>query len=64
MNVPPEEPQILLKVRFADVDRSPSLNLGINFASTAFNQATGISTGQFGSAGVDRTPERLTYRLR
>lgn len=53
VNVPPEAPQILLKVRFADVDRSQSLNLGINFASTAFNQVTGISTGQFGSAGVD-----------
>jgi pilus assembly protein CpaC len=53
VNVPPEAPQILLKVRFADVDRSQNLNLGINFASTAFNQVTGISTGQFGSAGVD-----------
>jgi pilus assembly protein CpaC len=55
VNVPAEAPQILLKVRFADVDRSQSLNLGINFASTAFNQVTGISTGQFGAAGVDDT---------
>jgi pilus assembly protein CpaC len=55
VNIPAEAPQILLKVRFADVDRSQSLNLGINIASTAFNQVTGISTGQFGSAGVDGT---------
>ncbi len=41
-----------------------SINLGINFASTAFNQVTGISTGQFGSAGVDSRPERLTCRMR
>jgi len=55
VNIPAEAPQILLKVRFADVDRNESLNLGINLASTAFNQVTGISTGQFGSAGVDST---------
>lgn len=55
VNIPAEAPQILLKVRFADVDRNQSINLGINFASTAFNQVTGISTGQFGSAGVDDT---------
>lgn len=55
VNIPAEAPQILLKVRFADVDRSQSLNLGINFASTAFSQVTGISTGQFGGAGVDGT---------
>lgn len=30
VSVPPQERQILLKVRFADVDRSKSLNLGIN----------------------------------
>jgi pilus assembly protein CpaC len=53
VNIPAEAPQILLKVRFADVDRSQSLNLGINFASTAFNQVTGITTGQFGGAGID-----------
>ena len=55
VNIPAEAPQILLKVRFADVDRSQSLNLGINFASTAFNQVTGISTGQFGGAGHRRS---------
>ena len=31
VDIPPQEQQILLKVRFADVDRSKSLELGINF---------------------------------
>jgi pilus assembly protein CpaC len=53
VNVPAQEPQILLKVRFCDVDRSTSNSLGLNLASTAFNQTTGITTGQFGSSGVD-----------
>lgn len=53
VNVPAQEPQILLKVRFADVDRSVSQQLGMNLASSAFNQTTGITTGQFGSAGID-----------
>jgi pilus assembly protein CpaC len=45
VEVPPVEPQILLKVRFASVDRSASLNLGASFASGAFNQSTAIGTG-------------------
>jgi pilus assembly protein CpaC len=45
VSVPPEEPQVLLMVRFASVDRSTSLNLGVNFASGAFNQSTAIGTG-------------------
>ncbi len=53
VQIPAEEPQILLKVRFADVDRSATTNLGLNIASTAFNQATGISTGQFGGQAID-----------
>jgi pilus assembly protein CpaC len=45
VEVPPVEPQILLKVRFANVDRSSSKQLGVNFGSTAFNQTTAIGTG-------------------
>jgi pilus assembly protein CpaC len=45
VEVPPVEPQILLKVRFANVDRNTTRSLGINFASTAFNQTTAIGTG-------------------
>jgi len=43
--IPPEEPQILLKVRFADVDRSAAINLGTSLASGAFNQTTALGTG-------------------
>src|SRR5580700_4248894 len=53
VNIPDQEPQILLKVRFADVDRSASQQLGMNLASNAFNTTGGISTGQFGSSGID-----------
>ena len=45
VEIPPVEPQILLQVRFANVDRSAGIDLGINFASTAFNQTTAIGTG-------------------
>jgi pilus assembly protein CpaC len=55
VKVPEVEPQILLKVKFADVDRTASQSLGINIASAAFNQDTGISTGQFGNVGIDNT---------
>jgi pilus assembly protein CpaC len=44
VEVPAVEPQILLKVRFANVDRSASMQLGVNWASTAFNQTTSIGT--------------------
>jgi len=45
VEVPPVEPQILLQVKFANVDRSASLDLGVNLASAAFNQTTVIGTG-------------------
>ncbi len=45
---PVEEPQILLKVRFADVDRSFSSQFGINLFSTgATNTLGGTSTQQY-----------------
>jgi pilus assembly protein CpaC len=47
VDVPPVETQILLKVRFANVDRGASQDLGMSLASGAFNQATQIGTGQF-----------------
>jgi pilus assembly protein CpaC len=55
VRVPAEEPQILLKVRFADVDRSTSTSLGMQLASGAFNQATQIGTGQYAGIGIDQT---------
>jgi pilus assembly protein CpaC len=47
VDIPPAETQILLKVRFANVDRSMSTDLGFSIASGAFNQSTQIGTGQF-----------------
>ncbi|HTT64503.1 MAG TPA: pilus assembly protein N-terminal domain-containing protein [Bryobacteraceae bacterium] len=45
---PAEEPQVLLKVRFADVDRSASQNLGVNlFSLGATNTMGGVTTQQF-----------------
>lgn len=52
VKVPEQPAQILLKVRFLDVDRSASQQLGFNIASSAFNQTTGIGTGQFGAPGI------------
>ena len=48
----PAEPQIMLKVRFADVDRAAVTELGINLVSAgALNTSGAISTGQFGGSG-------------
>src|SRR5664280_523892 len=47
VEVPPVEEQILLKVRFCNVDRTASTDLGVSFASGAFNQSTAITTGQY-----------------
>jgi pilus assembly protein CpaC len=48
VKVPPEEAQILIKVRFADVDRSNTQQLGLNFFSTgATNTVGSVTTEQF-----------------
>ncbi len=48
--VPAGEPQILLKVRFANIDRSATSQLGLNLFSTgATNTIGSVTTGQFGS---------------
>src|SRR5271157_564520 len=54
VEVPPVETQILLKVRFANVDRGASTDLGLNLASTALNQDTSITTGQYSGIKVDQ----------
>ena len=56
VKVPPVEPQILLKVRFADVDRSASMQLGVNLASGAFNQSRPSGTGSLRSAPTEARP--------
>lgn len=48
IQVPNAEPQILLKVIFASVDRSKSNELGLNLFSTGLgNTVGGVTTGQF-----------------
>jgi pilus assembly protein CpaC len=48
VEVPPAEAQILLKVKFASVDRNLSTQLGVNLFSTgAVNTIGSVSTGQF-----------------
>jgi pilus assembly protein CpaC len=55
VNVPVQEAQILLKVKFADVDRSASQTIGLNLATLALNQpnagilSPGSSVGGTGS---------------
>jgi pilus assembly protein CpaC len=52
--VPETDPQVLLKVRFAEVDRSAAQDLGANFISTGAGNTFGsVTTGQF-------TPPRFT----
>jgi pilus assembly protein CpaC len=45
VEIPAEDPQIVLHVRFTEVDRSVSRNLGMNLASGAFNTAAALGTG-------------------
>ncbi|MEN6606657.1 MAG: pilus assembly protein N-terminal domain-containing protein [Bryobacteraceae bacterium] len=49
------EKQILLRVRFAELDRSASVNLGGSLISTgALNTVGSVTTGQFASASLDK----------
>lgn len=70
VNVPETEPQILLKVRFADIDRSATNDLGLNLFSTGAGNTLGrATTGQFsppglsGSVGAGRETFRLSDAL-
>ena len=48
VDVPPADPQILLKVRFCAVDRNKATQYGINITNLGgFNTVGGISTGQY-----------------
>ena len=53
VEVPPAETQILLKVRFANVDRAAGTDLGVSFATGAFNQLSSVTSGQFGSTNFN-----------
>lgn len=53
VNVPPTEPQILLKVRFASLDRTLNRQLGINVFSTgATNTIGSVTTQQFSPPNI------------
>src|SRR6185369_1965371 len=53
VSVPPTEAQVLLKVRFADVDRAATQDLGVNIFSTgATNTVGSVTTGAFSSPQV------------
>jgi pilus assembly protein CpaC len=68
VNVPAAEPQILLKVRFASIDRTKEKQLGLNIFSTGFGNTIGsISTNQYqatsptvGSSGAAATISTVT----
>ncbi len=60
VQVPAGDAQILLKVRFASVDRSKSRQLGLNLFSTGLGNTVGtLSTGQFSPPTVS-TPSGST----
>jgi pilus assembly protein CpaC len=53
VRVPASKPQILLKVRFASVDRNLEKQLGINFFDLGLGNAVGgVTTGQFSPPAV------------
>ncbi len=71
INIPQTEAQILLKVKFADIDRSVTQSLGLNLISTNPANPASISTGQFSppttsgsiGGGSNGTPFTLTQAL-
>jgi pilus assembly protein CpaC len=53
VNVPANSPQIMLKVRFASVDRTKARSLGINLFNLGLgNSVSGITTGQFSPPSI------------
>ena len=59
VDVPEAEPQILLKVRFASLDRSRSDELALNLFSTgAANTVGRTSTGQFAGPGIPQNTQQ------
>lgn len=61
VDVPPAESQILLKVRFASVDRTASTELGLNLVSTgATNTIGSVGTQQFPLPKVERNKDGTT----
>jgi pilus assembly protein CpaC len=66
VEAPPQETQILLKVRFADVDRTKSLSLGINFAGAPGGFPFSLKTGATSAptvSGINPTTLSLSDTL-
>jgi pilus assembly protein CpaC len=63
VEVPPQEVQILLKVRFADVDRSKSTDLGVNFVGTPAGFPIAAGTGAYGGGTVSAGSAAPTVSL-
>jgi pilus assembly protein CpaC len=56
VDLPPMDPQILLKVRFESVDRNKATQLGINLVSLGLgNTVGGITTGAFSPPSITNT---------
>jgi pilus assembly protein CpaC len=61
VDVPVDEPQILLKVRFASLDRSREKQLGMNLFSTGFGNTVGsVTTGEFNPPVITANPGQPT----
>ena len=53
--------EILLEVKFAEVDRSAALQLGVNYFAPGTGHTTGtLSTGQFGGTSISTTTASTT----
>ena len=66
VNVPATDAQILLKVRFATIDRSITKDLGMNLFSTGATNTIGrVTTGQFGPPSPQQVggPASNTFTL-
>jgi pilus assembly protein CpaC len=63
ISVPPQEKQILLKVRFADVDRSKSLELGINLFGVIKGYPFTETAGTAGGASLSSLTPPITFTL-
>lgn len=66
VTVPPADTQVLLRVRFANVDRAATSELGANIISTgALNTPGRITTGQFSPPGLESsTGNQTTFSIK
>jgi pilus assembly protein CpaC len=64
VNVPPSDPQILLKVRFLSVDREKEKQMGLNLFSTGLGNTIGsVSTGQYTPPTVTASGSTATVTM-